>query len=130
MQNGKNYAKLLYCIGTIGKAVRSVKNRIFAQSVAHVVRTWAVKRELGENPMRLTVAVCVRTSPYPSAKAGHWETEKAGYGQAPRKGRFLTRESLHRTQVGRPALMSFRKVMRTGAEDDWYSDFRAFGGGG
>ena len=43
-------------------------------------------------PSTMPVAVC--TLLYPQAKAGHWETEKAGYSL--------------KVRVGRPALMLFR----------------------
>lgn len=37
----------------------------------------AVKRETGENPVRYQ-SLYTSDALYPSAKAGHWETEKAG----------------------------------------------------
>ncbi len=58
-----------------------------------------VKREWGVNPLRYTVAVCIGAL-RPSAKAGHWETEKAGA----MRGFFRT------VRVRRPALPVFRKM--------------------
>lgn len=52
--------------------------KMFARSVGCAVWVQPVKRELGEKPMRLTVAVCVPYL-YLLTKVSHWETEKAEY---------------------------------------------------
>ena len=63
------------------------------------VKVYAVKREWGVNPLRY-LSVCASKGLYPSAKAGHWETEKAGYKSA---GRLA-----YMVRVTRPALVVSR----------------------
>ncbi len=72
----------------------------YTQSVGTAVWAIPVKREWGANPLRYTVAVCIGAL-WPSAKAGHWETEKAGI----KRGFFRT------VRVRRPALPVFRRML-------------------
>lgn len=46
------------------------------------VKVYSVEREWGENPLGDTVGVCVQSFYVSSAKAGHWETEKAEHKNA------------------------------------------------
>ena len=79
-----------------------VKLNIFTQSVEDAVKAWlqGVVNEKG-NGVRIPngkLSVYAPKFLYPLAKAGHWETEKAGCKNADSLGIYMMR-------VTRPALM-------------------------